>query len=138
MSAKDKFHDTVRLALEKDEWTITHDPLFLRWGGIDVYIDLAAEKIIAAEKDGKKIAIEIKSFLRSSAIYEFHLAIGQFINYRSVLNETEPDRVLYLAVSTEAYVRFFQLPFAQKITAENDLKLIVFDLEEEKIIQWRK
>ncbi len=27
MSAKDIFHNTVRLALEKDGWTITHDPL---------------------------------------------------------------------------------------------------------------
>jgi len=30
MPAKDIFHDTVRLALEKDGWTITEDPLFLK------------------------------------------------------------------------------------------------------------
>lgn len=138
MSAKDKFHNTVRLALEKDKWTITHDPLFLRWGGVDVYLDLAAEKLVAAEKDGEKIAVEIKSFLRSSAIYEFHLAVGQFINYRSLLKETEPDRVLYLAISTEVEQGFFQSPFVQKITEENDLKLIIFALEEERIVQWRK
>nr|WP_283752496.1 element excision factor XisH family protein [Roseofilum acuticapitatum] len=30
MSAKDVFHDTVRIALEKDGWTITHDPLFIK------------------------------------------------------------------------------------------------------------
>jgi hypothetical protein len=99
ISAKAKFHNTVRLASEKDKWTITHDPLFLRWRGVDVYIDLAAEKLVAAEKGGEKIAVEIKSFLRSSAIYELHLAVGQFINDRSLLKQTELDRILSLAMS---------------------------------------
>lgn len=35
--AKDLFHDVVRHALEKDGWTITDDPLFLRFGGIEMY-----------------------------------------------------------------------------------------------------
>ena len=29
MSAKDIYHETVRIALEKDGWTITSDPLVL-------------------------------------------------------------------------------------------------------------
>lgn len=38
--AKDLFHDAVKRALEKDGWTITHDPLFLRFGGLEIYLDL--------------------------------------------------------------------------------------------------
>jgi hypothetical protein len=30
MSAKDIFHNTVKIALEKDSWLITDDPLYLR------------------------------------------------------------------------------------------------------------
>ena len=35
--AKDIFHETVKKALEKDGWTITHDPYRLRYGIADVY-----------------------------------------------------------------------------------------------------
>ena len=72
--AKDIFHETVKIALQKDGWLITHDPYQLRYGIADVYIDLAAEPAIAAEKKGNKIAVEIKSFVSGSAISEFHTA----------------------------------------------------------------
>lgn len=41
--AKDLFHDAVRNALIKDGWQITEDPLFLKIGGVELYIDLGAE-----------------------------------------------------------------------------------------------
>jgi len=78
MPAKDIFHSTVRIGLEKEGWIITNDPLYLDFGGVEVYIDLAAEKIIAAEREGEKIAVEVKSFIGSSAIPEFHKALGLF------------------------------------------------------------
>lgn len=37
--AKDFFHNTVKTALQKDGWTITHDPYPLRYGVADIYID---------------------------------------------------------------------------------------------------
>jgi len=42
--ARDKFHNAVKNGLIKENWTITKDPLFLQFGGVDVYIDLGAEK----------------------------------------------------------------------------------------------
>lgn len=95
MPAKDLFHNTVKAALEKDGWTITDEHLFLQVEDVDFYIDLTAERILAAEKTGKKIAVEIKSFLGASDITEFHLALGQCLNYRAALRLTEPDRTLY-------------------------------------------
>jgi len=59
---------------------------------------LGAEMLIAAEREGEKIAIEIKSFLGQSAINDFHGALGQFINYRYALANIEPARTLYLAI----------------------------------------
>jgi hypothetical protein len=66
--AKDLFHDAVKNALIKDGWQITDDPFFLKIGGVELYIDLGAEKLIAAERDNQKIAVEIKSFISSSSL----------------------------------------------------------------------
>ncbi len=44
-------------------------------------IDLGAERLIAAQKQDERIAVEIKSFIAPSAIYEFHTALGQSLNY---------------------------------------------------------
>jgi len=68
MPERDIFHDAVKNALIKDEWTITNDPFFVQFGGVDMYADLGAEKIFAAEKDGQKIVVEIKSFVGTSII----------------------------------------------------------------------
>jgi XisH protein len=92
MSAKDKFHNSVKKGLEKEGWIITHDPLQIVFGEEDkIAIDLGAERILGAEKSGQIIAIEVKSFLSDSAIFDFHLALGQFLNYRLVLETIEPE-----------------------------------------------
>ncbi|HBL13566.1 MAG TPA: fatty-acid oxidation protein subunit alpha, partial [Cyanobacteria bacterium UBA11162] len=83
--ARDLFHNIVKIALQKDGWLITHDPYPLRYGAADIYIDLAAEATIGAEKEGRKIAVEVKSFAGGSTISEFHMALGQFLNYRIAL-----------------------------------------------------
>jgi len=59
MPAKDLVHDLVRTALEKDGWLITHDPYFMPVGKERSFIDLGAEKILAATKENQKIAVEI-------------------------------------------------------------------------------
>jgi hypothetical protein len=107
MAAKDVFHQVVKTALQKDGWTITDDPLSLQLEDDQVFIDLGAERLIAAQRDSEKIAVEIKSFLAPSTLSEFHTALGQFLNYRIVLREKQPERVLYLAVNLEIYNDFF-------------------------------
>lgn len=138
MSARDFFHQAVKTALIKDEWEITHDPLFISFGGVDMSIDLGADKLIGAKKANQKIAVEIKSFLaKSSAIYEFHTALGQFMNYRAALKREDQQRVLYLAVPIITYNSFFQLEFPQLIVNENKIKLVVYDPESEVITEWK-
>jgi len=111
MPAKDLFHETVKKALVKDGWVITADPLFIQSEEFDIYIDLGAQKIIAAEKNEQKIAVEIKSFAKPSLLYEFHLALGQFIDYREILTEVESEYTLYLAVPQPVYETFFSASF---------------------------
>ena len=136
MSRKDAFHDVVRHALEKDGWTITHDPLILRYELGNLYIDLGAEKVFAAQRAGQKIAVEVKSFLKNSAVSEFYTALGQFISYRILLAEQYPEYVLYLAVPMDTYTSFFATQLAQGIIQSQQLKLIVYKPQQETIEQW--
>src|SRR5437016_2369868 len=108
MPAKDTYHDEFRNALVKDGWTITHDPFTLAFGGQDVFVDIGAERMIAAEKGLTKIAVEIKSFVGISAIHELEVAVGQFAFYRSLLKRIEPNRKLYLAVPVAIFATTMQ------------------------------
>ena len=137
MPAKDQFHEAVKNALVKEGWTITDDPLFLKFGEVDMYVGLGAEKVISAWKDGQKIAVEVKSFIQPSLISEFHTAVGQFINYRVSLEETEPERILYLAVTEDAYKTFFTLLFTRTVVEKNQLKIIIYNPNEEVIVEWK-
>jgi len=136
MPAKDLFHDAVRHALEKEGWVITHDPLHLRIQSLDFYIDLGAERLIAAERAGEKIAVEVKSFLGASAISEFYKALGQFIPYRAALAEKDPERVLFLAVPADTYSTFFEQRFIQTIIERECVRLLVYDEKREVIKVW--
>ncbi len=135
---KDVFHQVVKSALEKDGWTITDDPLSLQLEDDQVFIDLGAERLIAAQRNNEKIAVEIKSFLAPSTLSEFHTALGQFLNYRIVLREKQPERVLYLAVSLEIYNDFFSRQLPKLSIQEYQLKLIIFDPVQEEIVKWTR
>jgi XisH protein len=136
MSARDIFHEAVKRALQKDQWYITDDPLDLEWENVNVKIDLGAERLIAAERANEKIAVEIKSFISPSAISDFHTALGQFLNYRILLDVNEPERELYLAIPLDAYGSFFQTRLAQAAIQQHNLKLLVYDPIQEDIVQW--
>lgn len=135
--AKDLFHQVVKTALIKDGWTITNDPLTIRIERVKLEVDLAAEKVFAAEKDGQKIAVEVKGFINPSTINDFHTALGQFLNYRLALQMTDPSRVLYLAVPVDIFNTFFQERFTQASVKQYDLKIIVYDPNREEITQWK-
>jgi hypothetical protein len=134
--AKDLFHQVVKDALVKDGWSITHDPFPVDYGDVQMQIDLGAERLLAATKDQTIIAVEIKSFVRPSAISEFHTAVGQYLNYRRALRNQEPNRVLYLAVPSQTYDEFFRLRFIAEGIEEYQIHLLVYDVEERSIVKW--
>jgi hypothetical protein len=136
MPTRDIYHEAVKNALIKDGWVITHDPLHVKYGGFDFFVDLGAESLLGACKDGRYIAVEVKSFVGASSLNEFHVAVGQFANYRLVLAQVEPERTLYLAVTEYIYDSFFATMFGQLAIEAHQLKLIVFDEEQEVIQQW--
>ncbi len=137
MSAKDRFHDVVKTALQKEGWIITQEPFTLPIPDLtSLFIDLGAEKLIIAEQDTRKIAVEVKSFLSPSTFAEFHTAIGQCLNYRYALEDFDPGRTLYLAVPVEIYESFFTVPFIQSVLRRSQTRLVVYDPDIEEIVQW--
>ncbi|MDY7013282.1 MAG: element excision factor XisH family protein [Cyanobacteriota bacterium] len=136
MPARDFYHNNVRTALEKDAWNVTDDPLIIRWGTKDLYVDLGAEKLLAAEKSGRKIAVEIKSFIGPSPIANLENALGQYTLYYDLLQRREPDRILYLAIREETFSEVFQDPIGQVLLENRRFRLLVFDEKQEVITQW--
>ena len=136
MPNRDRYHDVVRHALEKDGWLITADPLRIRWGKKDMYVDLAAEKMILAVKDEQKIAVEIKTFGSSSSITDAQKSLGQYFIYLSVLKRLEPERKLYLALHEEAFEDFFSEPLGEILLSDYKVPIIVFNPEQEVITRW--
>ena len=136
MPAADIIHNAVKNALIKDGWTITADPLTLTYEGVDVYADLAAERTIAAERAGNKIAVEIKGFRGRSPIHDLEVALGQYEIYRSFLELLEPERQVYLAISDKVYATLFRLKAVQMIVRRNKLALVVVNIETEEVKSW--
>jgi hypothetical protein len=136
MPARDIYHDNVKNALLNDGWTITHDPLRLSWGGKDMYVDLGAEQVMAAEKAGRKIAVEVKSFIGLSEMDDIENALGQYLVYRSVMARIEPDRTLYLAIHNEAFLDIFEQPLGNLLLEDYQVQLMVYDLQSEVILKW--
>lgn len=98
MAVKDKIHDIVKNALIKDGWRITDDPLTIEYEDARVFIDLGAERVLAAERDNEKIAVEIKTFAGRSAIHAMEIALGQLlIKYNQVpliVVETNQEEII--------------------------------------------
>ncbi len=136
--ARDLIHNIFREALENDGWKITHDPFPLNVAGFDMEVDLGAEELVAAEKGGEKIAVEIKSFIGHSKVYDFHLAVGQFVDYRRALKEKEPERNLYVGILEETYEEVFKIPFAQMVIEEQNMRLSVANADTRTIVLWKK
>ena len=136
MARRDLLHDACKNALIKAGWTITHDPYTLRRGRQTLYVDLAAEQALAAEKDGRKIAVEIKSLLGTVEMPELERALGQYVLYRSLLSRYDPERTLFLAITDAAYAEHFDTAEGRDLIADETLKLIVFQAVQEEIEQW--
>jgi glucose-6-phosphate 1-dehydrogenase len=136
--AKDKFHKEVCQAIEKEGWTITNDPFYIKLGKIPIQIDLGAEKIIGAEKEGQKIAIEIKTFGMLSFISAFHEAVGQYIVYREALELIEANRDLYLAIPSDVFNVFGNELLVKTVFQKNKFNILVYKPSNQEIISWIK
>ncbi|MFM7407247.1 MAG: element excision factor XisH family protein [Cuspidothrix sp.] len=62
--------------------------------------------------------------------------MGQLQLYQWALEKQEPDRQLFLAISQEMYIKHFQKQIFQLALERNQINLIVYEPDQEVIIQW--
>lgn len=138
MPANDIYHDAFVRALQKEGWTITHDPLTIAVDGANLLIDVGAERVVAAQRGNERIAVEIKSFLSRSSVQDLKEAAGQYLIYDMALRQSaeNADRILYLAVRAVTYDAVFQVGVGRLVLQNRAVRLIVFDEEREEITQW--
>ena len=145
--AKDLYHNAIKHAfltikhtfghgrLEKDGWTITHDPLTIFYEAERLYVDLGAEQLFAAQKNATRIAVEVKSFLSASSLTDLHNALGQYSMYEALLEIEDPERSLVLAIPTSAEP-VFQRPLGQLLIKRFQLRIMIVDTDQEVIESW--
>lgn len=136
MPAKDIYHDAVKNALIKDGWTIIADPYFLQYEDAELYADLFVEKALLVEQEGRKIVVEIKSFISPSPMKDFENALGQYILYRDILKLANKDYKIYLAIRDTIFDTFFQRKSIQAVVKRNQIEFIIFNNEREEITLW--
>jgi hypothetical protein len=136
MPAFDVYHQNVKNALLRDGWSILSEHFELKYRGDRLYPDIAAEKPITALRGTQKILVEIKSFLGRSFVNDLQAAIGQYVMYRGVLEAESSEFVLYLAVPDKVYQSRFESPLAQLTIQQNQVNLVIFDSDQEKIVSW--
>ncbi len=135
--AKDIIHDAVKQALIKDGWVITHEPFTIQYEDEPVYADLGAEKVIAAERAGQQIVVEIKSFLNPSAIQDFKEALGQYLIYRELIIEVAPQYKPILAISEPTYFGAFQRSIIKLMIDRYQIALLVVSIPKEEVVLWK-
>ncbi len=137
--ARDLFHNIVKEALIKEGWTITHDPYPLhsrKEGGLST--DIGAEKVILAENNLKKIAVEVKSFVHMSILHEFLKASGQYLSYSKIIIKNDPNRLLYVAMPTFVYYRIIKYGWVQEVMEDLNMKVILYNTEKIIIEEWKE
>ncbi len=136
MPRKDIYHDSVKIALEKDGWRIVTEELQIETGGVKFYIDLEAEAVFVAEREGEKIAIEIKTFRGQSLVQNLHEAFGKYRLYLYALEKERPELNLFLAIPVEAYNTFFQREFVRFVINQDKVNLIVYNPDNQTVVKW--
>ncbi len=67
---------------------------------------------------------------------DFYRALGQYDVYSVYLEEIEPDRKLFLAVSDEIFRRFFERKAVKIVTQKKNIPIIIVDVKTEEVIEW--
>jgi len=117
---------------------VAHDPLVVKYKGLHLFVDLAAEKTLSVEQREERIAVEVKVFGGLSLVTDFEKAIGQYSPYRGMLRRTNSDRELYLAITQKTFVEFFLKPAINEFVFDAEIHLLIFNPETQEIIEWHR
>ncbi len=143
MPQKDAIHNTVKQALTDAGWEITEDPYVISYGERFLFVDLGATEpntaegqFIGAQRQGKRIAVEIKEFRSESAMLDLEQALGQYVLYSLLLGKVDPEREIYLAVTDTVYDDLFNEPVGELVVNELPMRLLVINTDKAEVRQW--
>ena len=136
MGAQGISHDVVKSILIANGWTITNDPLVLEFEVKGRLVDLGAERVLVADKVGRKIAVETKCFSEASNVDDLERAVGRFALVNVALEEREPDRRFYLAIPGKIADEVFQDPVWQLMLKRDRVRLAVLDADAKVVASW--
>lgn len=74
--------------------------------------------------------------MSASPVNDLEEAVGQYIIYEDILEQSEPERIIYMAIRAEVYAQIFSEPIGQVLLQKKRFKLIVFDSLKEAIVKW--
>jgi hypothetical protein len=132
--AFDRCHEQVVHALEKDGWRVLREHMKLAFSKRRVFVDLQ----VARGDNGHRqdiLLIEVKCFSDpDSYLQDIYTAIGQYITYRAILMDMDVNIPLYLSIPEGIFTSFE--PAIQHAFRDHRIRIIVIDLEAEKVVQW--
>lgn len=145
MPQRDAIHDLVKQALIADGWEITDDPYVISYGERFLFVDLGAVEVrdpgavgrfIGAQREDRRITVEIKDFRSKSVVTDLEQALGQYVLYRLLLDKVDPGRELYLAVTDIVHDEIFSEPLGELVITDLPLQLVVIDSGKSEVRQW--
>ena len=133
MPAKDRYHDVVVRALQKDGWTIIAEQVALSMPARRLWIDIRAQK----EAQNALILVEVKGFeTLASAVAYLADAIGQCVLYQAILEYVGITDQLYMAVPAAAFEGILGEEIGRQAIRKAQIRVIVFDAQQEEIVRW--
>jgi Holliday junction resolvase-like predicted endonuclease len=131
--AKDRYHDVVVRALQKDGWTIIAEQIAVSMPARRLWIDIRAQK----EAQNALILVEVKGFeTLASAVAYLADAIGQCVLYQAILEYVGITDPLYMAVPAAAFTGILGEEIGRQAIRKAQIRVIVFDAEQEEIVRW--
>ncbi len=135
MPSFDQCHDQVKRALQKDGWRIVEEQAPMVLGNRRAFIDLRGTRAINGSRL-QMMFLEVRCFPDSqNTNHELYTAVGQYILYRAMLNELEVDVPLYLSIPESIFNDLYDAP-VQRVVRESQIKIVVVNLDQERIVQW--
>jgi len=133
LPAKDRYHDTLKKALIKDQWLVTDEQVKLKVGDRRLWIDLEAEH----RTERTLILVEVKEMVSASPVDDLADSVGQYLMYRVALENKSIEIPLYMAVSTTTFRGILSEEIGQLMIERFQISLIIFDPDSEVITEWR-
>lgn len=133
MPQKDRYHDTVVRALEKDGWRIEDEQITLGNSERRIYLDILARRSATSA-----IFVEVKGFENMASPLTYLMnAVGQYLVYEAILDYLRIAIPLYLAVPAGIYRGYLSETITNHILRYAHVKMLLYDLESEAIVEWK-